>query len=281
MCLLFTKLLVRRRSGTSQGCPRPQQRLASPSKLSPRRSARPRLLKSTAAPTYTSIMQDTHKKRLETMEFFFCNDDIESCVKGTKRKWVQLRPDIPSIQPVKIETNLSKKEILHLESIGFQLPQRAVISPRRLFGMEELPFSLPSFPTLANADDFPKTRSGKSICRNNNAPNIHQTNNCASTLILNGQICKVTMIPHLGYGCIVTLDSGAPPKVQQYLITIGTFSECSCQNFKDMATKSLGKHGRWAASCKHLYFVFIVIGSLKSKRDAFIHAPTFSFNEVK
>jgi hypothetical protein len=88
------------------------------------------------------------------------------------------------------------------------------------------------------------------------------------------------MIPHLGYGCIVTLDSGAPSNVQQYLVTIGTFLECSCEYFIDMATKSLGKHGGWA-SCKHLYFVFTVIGTLKSDRDAFIHAPTFSFNEVK
>ena len=88
------------------------------------------------------------------------------------------------------------------------------------------------------------------------------------------------MIPHPGYGCIVTLDSGAPPNVAQYLITIGTFPECSCVFFKDMVTKSLGKHGKWA-SCKHLYFVFTVIGSLNSKRDAFIHAPSFSFNEVK
>ena len=181
---------------------------------------------------------------------------------------------------MKIGTNLSKKEILQLESAGFQLPQRAVISPRRLFGMEEFPFSLASFPSPANADDFPKSRSGKSIHRNNNAPNIQQANNCASSLTLNSQIRKVTMILHPGYGCIVTLDSRAPPKVQQYLITIGSFPECSCQNFKDMATKSLGKHGRWA-SCKHLYFVFTIIGSLKSERDPFIYAPTFSFNEVK
>ena len=236
--------------------------------------------KSTAAPTYTSIMQNAHKKRPETMEFFFYNNDIKRCIKGTKRKWVQSRPDIPSIWPVKIGTNLSKKKILQLESASFQLPQRAVISPRRLFGMEELSFTLASFPSPANADDFPKTRLGKSICRNNNAPNIQQANNCASSLTLNGQIHKVTMIPHPRYGCIVTLDSGAPSKFQQYLITIDTFPECSCQNFKDMATKSLGKHGRWA-SCKHLYFVFTVIGSLKSERDAFIHAPTFSFNEVK
>jgi hypothetical protein len=44
--------------------------------------------KPTAAPTYTSVMQNAHKKRLEVMEFFFYNDDIERCVKGTKRKWV-------------------------------------------------------------------------------------------------------------------------------------------------------------------------------------------------
>jgi hypothetical protein len=236
--------------------------------------------KPTAAPTYTGIMQNAHKKRLEVMEFYFCNDNIERCIKGTKRKWIQSRSDIPNIWLVKIGTNLSKKEILDFESPGFQLPQRAVISPRRLFRTEELPFNLASFPTPASADDCPKTRSGKSIRRNNNAPSTKQANNCAFVLTLNGQIRKVTMIPHPRYGCIVILDSGAPPKVQQYLITIGTFPECSCEFFKDMATRSLGRRGGWA-SCKHLYFVFTVIGSLKSERDAFIHVPTFSFNEVK
>ena len=123
-----------------------------------------------SAPTYTSVMQNAHKKRPKTMEFFFCNDVIERCIKGTKQKWIQSRSDIPSIWPVKIGTNLSQKEILDLKSASFQLPQRAVISPRRLFEMEELPFSLASFPTSTNADDCPKTRSGKSIRRNNNAP---------------------------------------------------------------------------------------------------------------
>jgi hypothetical protein len=115
---------------------------------------------------------------------------------------------------MKIGTNLSTKEILGLESAGIQLPQRTVISPRRLFGMEELPFNLTSFPTPASANECPKTRSGKSIRKNNNAPTTKQANNCASSLTLKGRIRKVTMIPHPRYGCIVTLDSGAPPKVQ-------------------------------------------------------------------
>jgi hypothetical protein len=192
-------------------------------------------------------MFHAHKKKPKVMEFFFCIDDIERCGKGIRPKWVQSRPDIPSIWPVKIGTNLSTKEILDLDSAGLQLPQHAVISPKRLFGMEELPFNLASFPTLASPHEFPKTRSSKSIRRNNNAPTMKHANNCASSLTLKGHLRKVILIPHPRYGCNVTLDSGVPPKVQQYLITIGTFPECSCEYFKDMATKSLGKRGQWAS----------------------------------
>jgi hypothetical protein len=65
------------------------------------------------------------------------------------------------------------------------------------------------------------------------------------------------MIPHLGFGCIVILNSKILLKIQQYMITIGSFLEYSCHYFKDMVAKALG----------------LV--------DAFIHAPNFSFNEVK
>jgi hypothetical protein len=88
------------------------------------------------------------------------------------------------------------------------------------------------------------------------------------------------MIPHPGFGYIIILDSGVPPKVQQYMITIGSFPEYSYQYFKDMAAKSLGERGQWA-NCKHLYFLFTIIGSLNSDINAFIHAFSFSFNEEK
>jgi hypothetical protein len=64
------------------------------------------------------------------------------------------------------------------------------------------------------------------------------------------------------------------------MVTISSFLECSCEYFKDVATKALGKRGQWE-NCKHLYFVFTVIGSLDSDINAFIQAPSFSFNEVK
>jgi hypothetical protein len=117
--------------------------------------------------------------------------------------------------------------------------------------MEELPFDFFSYPIPVSPDDYPKTKSGKIIRRNNNAPTTKYANNCAFSLTLKGHLRKVMMIPHLGFGCIVTLDSKIPPKVEQYLITIGSFPKCSCQYFKDMATKSLGKRGQWA-NCKHL-----------------------------
>jgi hypothetical protein len=234
----------------------------------------------TAAPTYTGVMEHHQKKMDKVMEFFFRNDDIERCVKGTKRRWVKCRSNVPNVWSVKIGTNLSRKEILDLEHASFQLPQRVVISPRRLFGIGELPSDLSSYPILASPEEHPKIRSGKNIRRIKDVPTTKQANNCASSLTLKGQIRKMTLIPHPRFGCIISLDSGVPPKVQQYLITIGFFPDYSCEYFKDMATKSLGKRGGWV-SCKHLYFVFTVIGSLNSKRDAFIHAPSFSFNEVK
>jgi hypothetical protein len=63
------------------------------------------------------------------------------------------------------------------------------------------------------------------------------------------------MILHLEYRCIITLDSKIPPNIQQYMITIGTFPDCSCPYFKEMVTKALSKQGQWA-NCKHLYFIF-------------------------
>jgi hypothetical protein len=147
------------------------------------------------------------------MQFFFYNNDRRWCVKGIRRRWVRSRPDVPNVWPVKIGTNLAKKEILDLENVGFQLLQRAVISPKRLFGMEELPFDLSSYPIPVSPDDHPKTRSGKNIWRNKNAPSTKHANNCVSSPTLKGHLGQVTMISLSGFGYIITLDSRVPLKI--------------------------------------------------------------------
>ena len=53
------------------------------------------------------MMDSYEKNKLERMQFFFCNDDIDKCVNGTKRKWVKSRPEILEVWPVKMGTNLS------------------------------------------------------------------------------------------------------------------------------------------------------------------------------
>ncbi len=94
--------------------------------------------KTTAAPTYIGGMDNYRKNRIETMQFFFCNDDIDRCVKGSKRKWVVSKFEIPSVWPVKLRTNLSPKEILDLQTVGFCLPQRLKMSPHKLFGNHDV-----------------------------------------------------------------------------------------------------------------------------------------------
>ena len=121
--------------------------------------------------------------------------------------------------------------------------------------MEELPFDLSSNPTPMSLDDHPETRLGKIIKRSKNAPTIKHANKCTSSLTLKGHLRQVTMIPHPGFGYIVIFDFKVSPKIQYYMITIGSFLKCSCQYFKDMVMKALDKHGQWT-NCKHLYFVF-------------------------
>lgn len=87
-------------------------------------------------------------------------------------------------------------------------------------------------------------------------------------------------MPHPGFGCIVTIHSGVVPNSQQYVITLGSFPECSCPYFKEMSTKALGKRGQWT-NCKHLYYLFVVICHFNIEVDAWMHAPSLSFNEVK
>ena len=76
--------------------------------------------KSTPAPTYSELWRNMRLNREEQMQFFFCFDDIERCVKSSRCKWIipysntQERLVVPTIWPVKIGTNLTRSEIVAL-----------------------------------------------------------------------------------------------------------------------------------------------------------------------
>ena len=105
--------------------------------------------KSTPAPAYLGVWNYYKFTTPKSEKFFFCPDDIERCVKGSRRKWVdkfsadQERPPIPPVWPVKIGTNLTRSEIVKLENAGFQLPQKERITPTRLFNTSAPPLTSP------------------------------------------------------------------------------------------------------------------------------------------
>jgi hypothetical protein len=241
--------------------------------------------KSTPAPTYTGLWHSTRRNVKETTEFFFCSDDIHRCVKGSRRKWVvqysaeQERPSIPDVWPVKLGTNLKQCEILALEAAGFQLPQKVPVSPRRLFSTAPSPANLDSVPVPADADRYPGKREGKLVKRTATRPNPQQRLSMGSADSLKAQLRSVTMIPHPGHGCIIALDSMTPPDVTQYHITISSLPGCTCPAFKKTMTNFRGRSQ--FSYCKHVYYIFLKVCHRNPDVDLFIHAPTFSFNEVK
>jgi len=159
------------------------------------------------------------------------------------------------------------------------LDVRLNISPC-YWACQEIHNFLQLYPTPSKPDKYPKTRAGKVIRRNLKAPIIKQQNNYALALTLNARILRVTMVLHPGFGCIVSLNSGIHPWNENDMIMILSFLEYNCPNFKEMKLISLGKRGSWA-NCKHLYYIFTVICNVQPIVDIFIHATSFSFNEVK
>ena len=239
----------------------------------------------TAAPTYTGLWTNYRRNLVEKTEFFFCSDDIERCVKGSKRKWVahyskdQEFPSIPEVWPVKLGTNLKLTEILALEAAGFQLPPKKPVSPRRLFSSAPPPANLSSVPVPADADRYPGKRDGKMVKRTATRPNQAQRLSMGSSESLKARLRSVTMIPEPGHGCIIGLDSGVAPHITRYQITISSYPGCTCPAFKKTMTTFRGK--TQFTYCKHLYYILLKVCNRDPEAELFIHAPTFSFNEVK
>lgn len=238
--------------------------------------------KDTPAPTYSGKYKNYHTNAVLRQDFHFCPDDIERCVKGTFRKWVLTRPDsIPDVWPVKRGTNLKKNEILTLERGGFQLPQRLDISPRRLFhDTLDSTIDLSMYPLPPNPDYYPTSRFEKKIKRRKSGPLTDQLLRWGSALTVKAKFRKRTMVPMPGLGCIIHLVVEKSNLVEEYILTLGTFPECTCLDFVDMKSKSFRMKKAWV-NCKHIYYIYRVVCKLNAEEDLFIHAPTLSFNEVK
>ena len=79
--------------------------------------------KGTPAPTYRGRKEEYGSKREVVANFWFCPDDIDRCMKGTKQKWVLHWPEVPEVWPVLSGTNLNWEETLLLQHAGFCLQE--------------------------------------------------------------------------------------------------------------------------------------------------------------
>jgi hypothetical protein len=133
--------------------------------------------KGTPTPTYRDRKTQYGGNNEIVMDFWFCPDDIECCVKGTKRSWVLGWPQVPDIWPVFIGTNLTCQETLFLQDAGFKLHECPSMSPRRMFTLsnlfEALVFDRPGPP---NPEIYPTIWNNKSIRQNANAPTVEHRN---------------------------------------------------------------------------------------------------------
>ena len=218
--------------------------------------------KSTPAPTYSGAWRNVRLNREDQMQFFFCSDDIERCIKGSRCKWIipysdtQERPPVPTVWPVKIGTNLTRSEIVALENAGFQLPQRERVPLNRSFNNFALPMDFSSLQVPENPDHFPGTRKSKCVRQSNTGPSSKQLLSINSAMALEASILKVTMIPQPGFGCIISLQSKPSPTDSVYQLTVSSYPDCTCPAFKEIMSK-FGRRGFAYKHCKHLYYILV------------------------
>jgi hypothetical protein len=160
--------------------------------------------KGTAAPTYRGRNTQYGGTKVIVSDFWFCPDDIEHYVKGSKRSWVLDWPQVPDIWPVLSGTNLTHEETLLLQDAGFKLQERPSMSPWRMFALSNL-FEAPIFdhPGPPNPDVHPSTRNSKSVRRNANAPTAKHRNKWESAHNIKRTVLGVTVLPFPGLGAII------------------------------------------------------------------------------
>jgi hypothetical protein len=73
----------------------------------------------TPTPCYSGFWVQYHSGSLEHHKHWFCPNDFNYCIGGTKQKFVVVRLIVPIVWPIKEGTNLTQKEVTTLEEVAF------------------------------------------------------------------------------------------------------------------------------------------------------------------
>jgi hypothetical protein len=157
-------------------------------------------------------------------DFWFCPNDIEGCVKGTKYSWILDWPQVPNAWHVLSGTNLTRKETLLLQDAGFKFQERLSMSPRRMIALSNL-FEAPVFDHHGppNPDIHPTIRNNMSIRWNVNTPTVEHRNKWKSAHNIKRIVLGVTILPFSGFGAIISLESGVEPDKKVYRLLSAIF----------------------------------------------------------
>ena len=221
----------------------------------------------TPTPIYKGLKKKFRSTNNVEYEFWFCPNDIKRCVSGIKKKYVLGWPTVPNTLLVKMGTNLSR-----------ELQQKEALSPHcRLSTIPTLPIPRSHFCMPLNPDAHPTFRFRKTIHRNPTTPTANHKNKWESAGLMDGYyMVGVTTIPYPGYGVIIKIIS---KEDIIYRMTIGDIPHCTCPELTKMSFQALRKIGKWVY-CKYLYYVFRFLCKVDYESDKFIHAPTYTYNEV-
>jgi hypothetical protein len=232
----------------------------------------------THALTYAGLKKDYKSPRNIVAEFFFCTEDIGRCLKESKTLFVVDWPPLPITWPVKVDTNLTVKEVIVLEEARFQLQQRGVLSPCQQFQVSlDMPLFQSHFFVPADFTLFDTFRHGFAIQRIKDVPTSEQRNKWSSAALMNNcYVSNFFAIPYPGWYCVITLVTG---KEKSYCITFTNLPSSLCLDFQMIQFEALGKKGKWMY-CKHVYYILRYLCKLDFQVDKFMHAPSYSFNEV-
>ncbi len=202
-------------------------------------------------PCYSGFWVQYHSGSLKHHKHWFCPNDFNYCISGIEWKFVVVRLIVIIVWPIQEGTNLTQKEIMTLEEVGFSFGPLCKNNPWSLFGSHS--FSLSNSHVLAiNCDSlvrlidvscWPTTRGGKKLRQ----PSVfkitqhHTINWEVSMLFLQCTISLAFDVSPLGYGRIYNVLSDK----QWYNTTIGNFLGCSCVYFVTMLASSLGGRGAY------------------------------------
>jgi hypothetical protein len=89
-------------------------------------------------------------------------------------------------------------------------------------------------------------------------------------------VVGVTAISYPNFGVIMNIVF---KEDVTHLVTFGNIPHCTCPDFTKISSHALGKKGK-CVYCKHLHYVFRFLCKVDYERDKFIHAPTYTYNEV-